>query len=252
MTRWAARRIGDGAEGGAGRDGDPLHRPGCFAQADEQASASEEHERRRGARSRLVHRRSRLVPPRLASRKCCSSTAAASASTSSRRPRVVPPCSRIAREGAGGAHPLVPELDRQAGPLGRSASGELPRGRGARRPPSPSGVSGSPTTTPTGWWSATSSRKRGHGETLARAADERLERRGEDLGFIGKGEADADLAPVEGDDAADRAGDADGPTAPSSRRTPCCSWSASSARAGTRAPRPAACRPGSCAAGRPG
>ena len=41
-------------------------------------------------------------------------------------------------------------------------------------------------------------------------------------------------------------------TAPSWRRTPCCSWCASSARAGTRAPRPAACRRGSCAAGTPG
>ncbi len=42
------------------------------------------------------------------------------------------------------------------------------------------------------------------------------------------------------------------PTGPSWRRIPCCSWCASSARAGTRAPPPAACRRGSCAAGRPG
>ena len=83
--------------------------------------------------------------------------------------------------------PIVPAISRAATALASSA---------------PSPVSGRPTTTPTGSCSADQLEEAGHGEALARAAHQGLERGREDLGLVAQRQADAHVAPVHGDEAA--------------------------------------------------
>src|SRR5882724_741208 len=94
----------------------------------------------------------------------CNTTAAASASTSSRRPRVEPPCSRITPSARA---VLIRSSHSSTGsPLRRAMVSPMSRAAAALAASRPSPVSGSPTTTPTGRCSATSSRKRGMGNRL--------------------------------------------------------------------------------------
>ena len=186
---------------------------------------------------------------RRVSRKCCSRMVAARASTSSLRPARRAALLGDGRVGSRGGHPLVHQRDRQVGPA-TEQDGQLPRRGGGRAFVAVGGQGKSYHQTDRAV-TGDQLEKRRHREALAPAAGERGERRGDGLGLVREGEADPHLAPVHGKDAAG-GGDGHGLTDSSWRRTPCWSWCASSARAGTPAPRPAACRPGSSAAGRPG
>ena len=135
--------------------------------------------------------------------KCCSRTAAASASTSSRRPRVVPPCSRIAPSARAvlirSSHISTGSPVRRAIVVGqlagrqralavlRALAGERQSDHDADR-----AVLRDQLQEP---W---------HGEALARAAHERLQRGRENLGVVAQREADAHVAPVHGEQAAGR------------------------------------------------
>ena len=137
---------------------------------------------------------------RLDSMKCCSSTAAASASTSSRRPRVEPPCSRMA---ARARAVLIRSSHSSTGsPVRRPiVRRHLPRGHGARllgpfaRERQAHDHAHRPVL-------AHQLEEAGHGKPLPRPAHQGLERGREDLGLVAQRQADADVAPVHGEEAA--------------------------------------------------
>ena len=109
------------------------------------------------------------------------------------RPRVLPPCSRMARERAGRAHPLVPQLDRQAG-AARDACRRARAPRGARLLAAFAGERQADHDADRPML-ADELEKARHGKALAGAADQGLERGGEELGLVAQGEADADRRP---------------------------------------------------------
>ena len=160
------------------------------------------------------------------------------------------------------ARPRAPAAGRCAG----STVAAISRAAIALSPSVPSRESGSPTTTANGIVQGDELEKARHRQALTFPALQGLERGGEHLGFVAEGEADPELTPVPGRCRNRPKREVRSqkwvwrpskftlprPTAPWSRRTPCCSSSASCARAETRGLRPAACRRGSCAAGRPG
>src|SRR5688572_13662903 len=102
-------------------------------------------------------------------------------------------------EGAGGAHSLVPELQRQFGPALEGAC-YVPR-----RPRVVAfgslGGKGKTDNDADRMMEGGELEKARHGKTLALAADQSLEGGGEHLRFITQGEADPELTPVDSEDA---------------------------------------------------
>ncbi len=102
-------------------------------------------------------------------------------------------------EGPGGAHALVPELERQTGPPG-DRGGHLPRGRstlllGAFRRQRKAHDD------PDRLVQRGELEQPGHGQTLPGSAHQGVERGGEGLSFIAEGKTDTDLAPVDSQNA---------------------------------------------------
>jgi hypothetical protein len=182
-----------------------------------------------------------------ASRKCCSRTDAAKASTSGFRPRVEPPCSQMAARAR--AVLMRSSQNSSGNPVRLAIVAAMSRAAEALSSSVPSGDNGRPTTTPTGRCSEVSSSSRGMGRRLPARRTR-----------VSSGEArvwvsSLSASPIRiSPQSTPRMRPVSGirTTAPSLRRTLCCSSCASFARAGIRSTRRGACPPGSSAAGTPG